>query len=177
MKGGTVVHGTRGWRPHGRQLWFHYNGWGRVWVGFQHPNPAAKTQRDDRDFPTGRLWCRQFFKTWLFNLYVWLLQLTACREDLICTLVTSSPSPYLTVWVTGIPDPLLVDWPNVRLECRIDPAEMRLDCSVRAWNRTPIKTFFCQATQDSLLPLIREMAVKGMQNPTFFMRWGQKAKN
>ena len=100
--------------------------------------------------------------------FIWLLQLTACREDLICTLVTSSPSPYLTVWVTGIPDPLLVDWPNVRLECRIDPAEMRLDCSVRAWNRTPIKTFFCQATQDSLLPLIREMAVKGVQKSHIF---------
>merc|ERR1719320_902652 len=86
-------------------------------------------------------------------------QLSACRQDVTCYLVKTS-SPYLTVWAAGVADPLLVDWPNVRLECRIDPAEMRLDCTVRAWNRRPVKTFFCQGTQDSLLPLIREMADK-----------------
>lgn len=85
-------------------------------------------------------------------------QLSSCRQDVICHLVTSSSSPYLTVWAAAADDPLLVDWPNVRLECRIDPAEMRLDCAVRAWNRRLVKTFFCQGTQDSLLPLIREMA-------------------
>ena len=82
---------------------------------------------------------------------------------MLCHLVTGSrrDGPYLACWAMTPGDPLLVDTSNVRLACRIDPAEMRLDCTLHTWNRKPVKTFSCQDTEATLLPLIRQMATAG----------------
>jgi len=86
-------------------------------------------------------------------------QLSNCRQNVICHLVKSdAANPYLIVWALTSDDPLLVDSGNVSLVCRIDQAEMRLDCTLLTWNRRLLRAFSCQDTEGILLPLIGEMA-------------------
>ena len=88
-----------------------------------------------------------------------LFQLSNCRHNVICHLVKSdAANPYLIVWALTSDDPLLVDSGNVSLVCRIDQAEMRLDCTLLTWNRRLLRAFSCQDTEGILLPLIGEMA-------------------